>query len=459
VPETIPLSGGAGNVVRPAIHADGWALLFTILTATATSLIFGLAPAFAASRAKVHDTLKANGRGTSAGGNRMRSTFVVAEVALALVLLIGAALVIKSFWKLQQVNPGFAADHVLAMEMELPTDSRYRTGPEQEEFFRRVLENVRSLPMVQSAGVTNQLPLDTSDEPRARFLIEGRAPLAAGQRYMADYRDGSPDYFRTMGIPLRKGRYFTDQDSADRPTVVIINETLARRYWPDGTDPIGHRLRVGRFSLEIVGIVGDVKDAALSKQSAPEIYSSYLQISEPKMSLVVRTPGDPAGMIRAVKQQIWAVDRDQPIYNIRTMERVVADSQSSSRFTLVLLAIFAGVALALAALGIYGVISYAVTQRTREIGIRVALGADRRDVLRLVVGQGTGLAIVGVGAGLAGAYGVTRAIASLLYGVSARDPWVFGFAAVFLTVVAMAASYVPARRAMAVDPNIALRWE
>jgi len=459
VPETMPLSGGAGNVVRPAIHADGWALLFTILTATATSLIFGLAPAFAASRAKVHDTLKANGRGTSAGGNRMRSTFVVAEVALALVLLIGAALVIKSFWKLQQVNPGFAADHVLAMEMELPTDSRYRTGPEQAEFFRRVLENVRSLPMVQSAGVTNQLPLDTSDEPRARFLIEGRAPLAAGQRYMADYRDGSPDYFRTMGIPLRKGRYFTDQDRADRPTVVIINETLARRYWPDGTDPIGHRLRVGRFSLEIVGIVGDVKDAALSKQSAPAIYSSYLQISEPKMSLVVRTPGDPAGMIRAVKQQIWAVDRDQPIYNIRTMERVVADSQSSSRFTLVLLAIFAGVALALAALGIYGVISYAVTQRTREIGIRVALGADRRDVLRLVVGQGTGLAIVGAGAGLAGAYGVTRAIASLLYGVSARDPWVFGFAAVFLTVVAMAASYVPARRAMAVDPNIALRWE
>ncbi|HEV2691204.1 MAG TPA: FtsX-like permease family protein, partial [Bryobacteraceae bacterium] len=425
VPQTMPLSGGAGNVVRPMIHADVWALVFTLLVSLATGLIFGLAPAFAASRAKVQDALKEGGRGSSAGGKRLRDAFAVSEVALALVLLIASALVMKSFWNIQQVNPGFAADHVLAMEMELPTDSKYRTRPEQAE-----------------------------------FLIEGRAPLASGQRYTADYRDASPDYFRAMGIPLRKGRFFTDQDKADRPLVVIINETLARRYWPDGSDPIGQHLRLSaRFIPEIVGVVGDVKDFALNKQTSPAMYTSYLQIPEQKMSLVVRTVGDPASMIRAVKDQVWAVDKDQPMYKIRSMEQVISESQSSSRFTLVLLAIFAAVALGLAAVGIYGVISYAVTQRTREIGIRIALGADRQDVLRLVVGQGAGLAMTGVAIGLAGAFALTRVISTLLYGVSATDPWIFGIAAVFLAGVAMMASYVPARRAVKVDPMVSLRWE
>jgi putative ABC transport system permease protein len=460
VPQTMALSGGAGIVVRPAIHADVWALIFTVAISLATGLIFGLAPAFAASKAKVNEALKEGSRGSSASGNRLRNAFAVSEVALALVLLIGAGLVMKSFWRIQQVNPGFAADHVLAMEMELPTDSKYRTRPEQAEFFRRVLENVRSLPMVRSAGVTNQLPLDTSDEPRTDFTIVGRAPLPSGQGYLADYRDASPDYFRAMGIPLLKGRLFTDQDKADRPLVVIINETLARRYWPDGGNPIGQRLRLGpRFTPEIVGIVGDVKNSALNQQTAPAVYTSYLQLPEMKMSLVVRAEGDPAKMIRAVEKQVWAVDKDQPMYKIRTMEQVVGESQSSSRFTLAVLAIFAVVAMGLAAVGIYGVISYTVTQRTREIGIRIALGAERHDVLRLVVGQGTVLAVSGVAVGLGGALALTRVMRSLLFGVSATDPLIFAGAALFLAAVAMLASYIPARRAMSVDPTVSLRYD
>ena len=461
VPQSMPLSGGAGIVVRPAIHADAWALIFTLAISLATGLIFGLAPAFAASRAKVHDALKEGSRGSSAGGNRLRNAFAVSEVGLALVLLIGAGLVMKSFWRIQQVNPGFAADHVLAMEMELPTDSKYRTRPEQTEFFRRVLENVRSLPMVRSAGVTNQLPLDTSDEPRVEFTIVGRAPLPSDQGYLADYRDASPDYFRAMGIPLLKGRVFTDQDKLDRPGVAIINETLARRYWPDGGNPIGQRLGFGKetFSPEIVGVVGDVKNSALNQQTAPAVYTSYLQLPEMKMSLVVRAEGDPANMIRAVEKQVWAVDKDQPMYKIRTMEQVVGESQSSSRFTLAVLAIFAAVAMGLAAVGIYGVISYTVTQRTREIGIRIALGAERSDVLRLVVGQGTVLAVSGVAVGLGGALALTRVMRSLLFGVSATDPLIFAGAALFLAAVAMLASYIPARRAMSVDPTVSLRYD
>jgi len=369
--------------------------------------------------------------------------------------------VMKSFWRIQQVNPGFAADHVLAMEMELPTDSKYRTRPEQTEFFRHVLENVRSLPMVRSAGVTNQLPLDTSDEPRAEFSIVGRAPLPSGQGYLADYRNASPDYFRAMGIPLLKGRVFTDQDVLSRPKVAIINQALARRFWPDGSNPIGQRLGFGSqtFAPEIIGIVGDVKGAALNRETSPTIYASYLQIPEAKMSLVVRAEGDPVKMIRAVEKQVWAVDKDQPMYKIRTMQQVVGESQSSSRFTLVLLAIFAAVAMGLAAVGIYGVISYTVTQRTREIGIRIALGAARHDVLRLVVGQGTALAMSGVTIGLIGALALTRVIRNLLFGVSATDPLIFAGAALFLAAVALLASYIPARRAMRVDPTVSLRYD
>ena len=460
VPLVLPLSGGAGNVVRPAIQADASALLFTMLAALATSLIFGLAPAFAASNAKMHDALKHGARGSSASGSRMRNLFAVSEVALALVLLIGAALTIKSFWRIQQVNPGFASDHVLAMEMELPTDSKYRTDPEQAEFFRRVLEKVGATPAVRLAAVANVLPLDNAETPRLTFLIDGRAPLPGGQRLPGDYRSVSANYFQVLGIPLLKGRYLTDADRAGRPLVAVINDSLARRYWPGGGNPIGQRLRFSENrSWEIVGIVGDVKHSGLDKQAAPAVYLSYFQTPEARMSLVVRTASDPSAMTRAVKQQVYAVDKDQPVYKIRTMDQVVADSQSSPRFTLIVLGIFAMVALLLAGVGIYGVISYAVTQRTREIGIRIALGAKNGDVLRLVVRQGTVLAVAGVLTGLAAAFALTRLMSSLLFGVSATDPLVFAGASLFLAVVALTASYLPARRAMQVDPMVSLRYD
>ena len=459
VPRTLQLAGGAGNVVRPAIQVDAATLFFTLAASLATSLIFGLAPAFAALQAKVHESLKEGARGSSHGGNRLRNIFAVSELALALVLLISAALTIKSFWRIQQVYPGFTADHVLAMEIELPTDSKYRTGPEQAEFFRRVLEKVSEIPGVRSAAVANILPLDNSDSPRLGFLIEGRPALAGGQRLPADYRSVSPDYFRTLGIPLLKGRYLTVGDKADRPLVAVINESLARRFWPDGSDPFGQRLRIGGGLWQVVGIVGDVKHSGLDKQATPAVFVSYLQSPEMRMSLVARTAGDPMSMIRAVKNQVYAVDKDQPMYKIRSMDQVVADSQSAPKFTLILLGIFAVIALALAAVGIYGVISYAVTQRTREIGIRIALGAARGDVMRLVVGQGTALAIFGVALGLLVAFTLTRWMSSLLFGVSATDAVIFTSASLFLAAVALTASYIPARRAMNVDPMVSLRYE
>jgi putative ABC transport system permease protein len=459
VPQTMQLSGGAGEVVRPAIQTDGWALLFTLTASVVTGLIFGLAPAFAASKTKVNDALKEGARGSTAGGNRLRNIFVVSEVALALVLLIGSALLLKSFWRIQQVNPGFTPDHLLSLKMELPTDSRYRTPPEQAEFFRRVLEKVGSLAMIRSAAVANLTPLDTSDEPRVGFLIDGRAPLPSGQTLPADFRAVSPEYFRTLGIALRKGRFFTSADNADRPNVAIISESLARSYWTDGTDPIGQRLRFGRGLREVVGIVGDTKNSGLDKQSNPTLYTCYLQTPQMRMSLVARTAADPAAMIREVKSQVYAVDKDQPMYDIRTMDQVVAESQSAQRFTLRLLGLFAVVALLLAAAGIYGVISYGVTQRAREIGIRIALGAKPGDVMQMVLGRGALMTGAGIAAGLIAAVALTRVMSTLLFGVSATDPWIFTGASVMLGAVALFATYLPARRAMAVDPMISLRHE
>lgn len=460
VPEKIRLPGGAGEVLRPRIAVDSWALLFTALVSVLTGLIFGIAPAVASARSHVHDVLREGGRGASHGGRKLRDVLAIAEVALALMLLIASTLTIKSFWRIQQVNTGFQPDHVLAMEMELPTDSKYRTDREQRDFFQLVLDKVSILPGVRWAGATNVLPLDVTEEDAVEFLIEGRPPLPSGQQLPAAYRAVSPDYFRAMGIPMRRGRGFTEQDKEDHPLVAVINEALARRYFTDGVDPIGQKLRFGRRGLrEIVGIVGDVKHSGLDQQVTPTVYASYLQSPEPRMTLVVRTAAHPMSMVRAVKDSVYSVDKDQPVFKIRTMDQVVAGSESSSRFTPVLLGIFAAVALALASIGIYGVISYAVTQRTREIGIRIALGAERRDVLRMVAGHGVLLAAIGVAIGLAGAFVLTRLMSSLLFGVSATDPLTFLSAPVFLGAVALAASCVPAYRATKVDPVVALRYE
>ena len=455
LPDTIRLAGGAGEILRPQIGVDLTVLAFTLVASAATALVFGLLPAVTASRV---DTAQL-GRTRTRGSHRLRAAFAASEVAFALVLLIGAMLLIKSFWRIHQVNPGFTASHILTLEIELPTDSKYRTAQEQTAFFRRVLENTAAVPAVRAAGVTSLLPLDPN-EATVGFTIENRAPLPSGQSLPADYRAVSPDYFRAMSVPLRRGRYFDELDKVDRPLVAVINETLARQYWPNGANPIGQRLRFGKQGLrEIVGVVGDVKHAGLDRQPSPAIYSCYLQSPVPRMNLVVKTAADPEGLIRAIKDQVYAVDRDQPVYKIRTMERVVADSQSSPRLTLALLAVFALVALLMAALGIYGVLSYLVVQRTREIGIRIAIGAPGTQVISLILVQGLKLAGYGVCIGLAAAFVLTRWMSSLLYGVSATDPLIFAGVACFMAAVASAACWLPAMRAVHLDPLVALRSE
>ncbi|MGA3026054.1 MAG: ABC transporter permease [Bryobacteraceae bacterium] len=462
VPANIAVGQGTSTVVRPDLVVDGTVLAFTVALSLLTGLLFGLVPAISASRTDVNEALKEGGRNTSSGsGRRMRNALVVWEVALALVLLVSAGLTMKSFWKLQQVNPGFLADHVLSMEMELPTDAKYQKDAEQVEFFRRVLANVAEVPGVVSAGITCALPLD-EDDRKTGFRIEGRPLPPSGQFLPADYRVVSPGFFRALGIPLLRGRGITERDSHDRPLVAVIDRALERRDWPAGVegpkDPIGQKISIHGQAIEIVGVVGEVNGSGLNRVPTPTIYLSYQQAVEPRMALVVRHP-QAKEMVNAIKRAVYAVDKDQPVYKIQTMDDVVAGSQSSSRFTLLLLGVFAATALALAAIGIYGVISYSVTQRTGEIGIRMALGAGRESVLRLVVGDGMALAGVGIAVGLVGALGVSRLLGSLLYGVSASDPLVFGLTAIVLAAVALCATSIPALRAARIDPGESLRYQ
>jgi len=462
VPATISVGQGTDTVVRPDLVVDGTVLLFTAALALLTGLFFGLIPAISASRTDVNVALKEGGRNTvSAHSRRMRNGLVISEVALALVLLISAGLAMKSFWKMQQVNPGFLADHVLTMEMELPTDAKYQKPAEEVQFFRRVLANVTEVPGVVSAGITCALPLD-EDDRKTDFRIEGRALPPSGQLLPADYRAVSPGFFRALGIPLLRGRGFVEGDLFEQPPVAVIDRAMERRYWPVGVegpkDPIGQKIVVGRRAFEIVGVVGAVNGAGLNREPRPTIYFSYQQVVEPRMALVVRHP-QAMEMVNAVKRAVYSVDRDQPVYKVRAMDDVIAGSQSSSRFTLLLLGVFAGTALALAAIGIYGVISYSVTQRTGEIGIRMALGAGRESVLRLVVGDGMVLAGIGIAIGLAGALAASSLLGSLLYGVSASDPFVFGLTAIVLAAVALVAASIPAFRAARIDPGISLRYQ
>jgi putative ABC transport system permease protein len=462
------------------ISVDAPVLAFTILTSLLTGILFGLAPALAASKLDLNESLKEGGRGAagSRGRHRLGSILVISEVALALVLLIGAGLLIKGFLRLRSVDPGFNPKNVLVTWTVL-SPSKYPDRTQVADFYQTLLARIEALPGVQFVGATNDLPL-SGDNSSWGFTTEAHPRPAPGEVLEANYRVASPNYFRAMGISLVRGRFFTEFDNESAPGAVIINETMARRFWSD-EDPIGKRMKLGSpdpqhtwdgLWLTIVGVVGDVKHFGLAADARPEMYVTYLQNpwrglpAAPYMtvvwrgvSLVVRVAAEPTALAAAVRRAVWSVDKDQPVFGVNTIEQVLSNSVAQRRFTMLLLSLFAALALVLAALGIYGVMSYAVTQRTREIGIRMSLGAQPSDALRLVLKQGLGLALVGVGIGLAAAFTLTRVLSGLLYSVSATDPATFAGISLLLAAVALLACYIPARRATRVDPMVALRYE
>ena len=442
------------------VGLDTNVLVFTLALSALTGVVFGLVPALHASKPDLNDALKEGSRGSteSLRRNRVRSLLVVAEVALSLMLLIGAGLLLKSFVRLLQTDAGFDAEHVLTLDIPLST-KRYPTPAQQQDFFRRLIERTKELPGVQSAGVVNLLPLGEGDES-ITFQIAGRPPAPPGSVPEGNYTIASPGYFETLKLRLCAGRLLTERDNAQAPPVMLVSEALVRRYFA-GENPVGQRLLVGDETAprEIVGVVGDVRRAALETESQPEYYLPYEQVAERRLNLVVRTAGEPATMTATVRGAVRELDKEQLIWQTRTLDDLRAASVAGRRFNMMLLGLFAVVALLLAVLGIYGVMAYSVTRRTHEIGVRIALGAQRRDVLRLIIGQGMTLAAIGVGTGLLGALAATRLLTSLLYGVSATDPVIFAGLALLLALVALVACYVPARRATKVDPMVALRYE
>ena len=457
---------GPDNIPRlDEIRIDGRALAFTVCITLLTGLIFGLAPALQASKLDLNESLKEGARLSSAGAarGRLRRWLVISEVAMAMVLLVGAGLLIKSFYRLQQVDPGFNPQGVLTLRVALPR-ARYAEDDQVTAFFDQTLKGIKELPGVESAASVSFSPMSNATFFLG-FSVEGWPPLNPADLPPVQFRTVSPDYFSAMQIPLNRGRRFTEADKKQSPPVVIINQELARRYFP-GEDPVGKRLSL-RASLgedeplwrQIAGVVGDIKHFGLDAEVRPEIYVPYAQLPTSAMTLVVRTASDPASLTDAVKNRIKAVDKDQPVSSVATMESYVSRSVAGRRFSMVLLMGFAAVALLLAAVGVYGVMSYTVAERTREIGIRVALGARRTDIFKLVVGQAARLTVLGLAAGLTGAFALTRLMEGLLFGVTATDPLIFVTVPFVLAAVALVASYIPARRATKVDPMIALRYE
>jgi putative ABC transport system permease protein len=453
-------------VSLPKPHLDANVLVFTVFISLLTGVLFSLFPVVQSLRVNVNDALKEASRGSpsSPRGNRMRATLVIVESALAFVLVIGAGLMVQSFARLLQTSPGFNANHLLTLRIKLPNDTKdspYREPRQQAAVFQRFLSNVQILPGVQSAAFAEIVPLSQDDMDMGQFVITEEPAFRAVQHLAADFRDVTPDYFRTMGIPLLQGHIFTEHDNLDNPRVVIIDGTFAHRFFRK-QDPVGKHLQIPnatRPEREIVGVVGAVLDTGLDQQPRPTIYFPSLQSPDQTMSLVVRTALPPSSILPAIKNAIWSVDKEQPIFSVRPMDEIISGITSAQRIAFLTLDAFAFLALALAAIGIYGVTSYAVIQRIHEIGVRVALGAQRGDILRLVVVHGMKLASAGVLIGLLASLGLTRLMASLLFGVSATDPLTFAGVALLLFVVALLACYIPARRASKVDPMVALRYE
>jgi len=450
------------------VSLNFWVLGFTLLVSLVTGLIFGLIPAFHAAKTDLNETLKEGSRGSTGGRHRIRSALVVAEVAISMVLLIGAGLLVRSFVRLLDVNPGFNPANVATMQLSLPR-SKYKDTEQVAAFYNQTLEQIRSLPGVQAAGVTDNVPMGNNNST-ATFSVEGLQVAQGEPSPHGDNHSVSADYFAALGVPLRAGRYFTEQDGKDAQPVAIIDESLAAQYYPDG-NAIGKRIAANfesraneRKWRTIVGVVGTVKQYGLEgKRKKVQYYLPVAQNPQRNMFLVVRNGVGNSTIVPAVRAAIQHVDKDQPIYRVMAMEQVVADSVGERRLVMYLLAIFAGVALLLATVGIYGVMSYSVTQRTHEIGIRMALGAQTADVMKMVVRQGMTITLVGVGIGIIGTFVLTQVIASLiadlLFGVGANDPITFAAISAILVGVALGACLVPARRATKVDPMIALRYE
>ena len=427
-------------------------LAFSAGLSVLTGVLFGLVPAFHAAAANPNASLGEGERGSTAGGSRSRSILITAEVALSLVLLIGAGLMVKSFSNLLRVHPGFSTERLLIFDL----GPSFADEPRQIGFYNQVLERLQSLAGVESVGAVSRLPFSGGNSARS-FEVPGRAT-----EYNADVRIGSADYFRTMGIPLLKGRHFTERDVQGGVPVVIVNEALAQTVFP-GEDPLGKFIsNYGPKSetLQIVGVIGSIRHRALDVAPRPELYQPLGQATWPRMFFTVRTVApNPLALVPAVQTAVSQIDRNIALGGVRTMADLIARSLAQRKFTMLLLAIFAGLAVALAAIGLYGVMSYTVTQRTREIGIRMALGAQRADVLQLVIRQGMIVTAAGVLIGLAASLGLTRLIANLLYGVAATDALTFAALSLLLLVVALLACWLPARRASGVDPMIALRTE
>lgn len=455
---------GKQNIPRALQVGLDWRVLgFTLVVSVLTGVVFGLVPALHSSKTELTESLKEGGRSSGEGArrNRIRGVLVVSELAIAVVLLVGAGLLIQSLWRLQQVSPGFDSENLLTFVVGVP-EVKYPTD-KQARFYHDLVTRIESLPGVRSASSVIPLPLSGSMF-RISFETDGR-PVAKGDQPAADFFAIDEGYFKTLGVAVLQGREFTERDGEKAPGVVIVNQAFAKQYFP-GEDPIGKRIKPGISTSEadpvmreIVGVVADVRNRNLSSELRPGYFVPVAQIPFNQMTLVVRTTNDPHTLITAVQNEVHAMDQELPVFNVKTMEDYISATVATPRFNTTLLVIFASVALILTIVGLYGVMSYSVAQRTNEIGVRMALGAQTGDVLRLIVAQGFKLVLLGLAIGLAGAFALTRVISSLLFGVTAKDPITFAAVAVLLAFVALLACYIPARRATRLDPLSALRYE
>jgi predicted permease len=444
-----------------SIGIDRWVLGFTLGVSVLTGVLFGIAPALWASRPNLNDWLKQAGRTSGAGPRQsLGGLLVLSEIALTVPLMIGAGLLLRSFTRLQQVDPGFNAHNVLTMSVPLP-GSKYSRPEQQSAFCQQVIERVGALQGIESSAAVSSLPLGGRDDIE-EFMIEGQQYRDQTDMPSANYYQVTPGYFSTLGIRLLRGRSFSNRDGAGSPRVAIINETLAKQYYP-GLDPIGRRINIEENTpdtwREIVGVVSDVRHYSLDAATPLQVYDPLYQKPSGFMTLAVRTTGPPLSFSAALRSQVQAIDADQPVAQIKTMEQYVADSGAQSRMSMMLLSIFAALALVLASVGLYGVMAFSVAHRTHEIGIRVALGAQRPSVLKLIVAQGMAMAILGAVIGTGAAFGLTRLMSGLLYGTSATDPTIFAAIPIAVLMVALFACALPALRAATIDPIVALRYE